>query len=75
MSKANSYSVTNSWLGYAASFPQAIGYGGGVTAFFGLIAAAAVQWVVLLGLAEMCSAFPSSGVSLIYLLLGPKDSY
>ena len=39
-------------------------YGGGQTAVFGVMVAAAVQWIVLLGLAELCSTFPSSGVSL-----------
>jgi len=29
---------------------------------FALIVAAAVQWIVFLGLAELCSAMPSSGV-------------
>lgn len=41
---------------------MAIGYGGGQTAVFGLMIASAVQWIVLLGLAELCSALPSSGV-------------
>lgn len=34
-----------------------------MTVFFGLVAAAAIQWIVMLGLAELSSAFPSSGVS------------
>ena len=40
-------------------------YGGGRTAVFGLIVAAVVQWIVFLGLAELCSGMPSSGVLLI----------
>ncbi|KAF7588341.1 hypothetical protein BBP40_005869 [Aspergillus hancockii] len=55
------YSIINSWLSYAACFGMALGYGGGQTAVFGLMVAAAVQWIVLLGLAELCSALPSSG--------------
>ena len=47
---------------------MALGYGGGQTAVFGLMIASAVQWIVLLGLAELCSALPSSGVSLLIAL-------
>ncbi|KAE8337215.1 hypothetical protein BDV24DRAFT_154536 [Aspergillus arachidicola] len=56
------YSIINSWLAYAACFGMALGYGGGQAAVFGLMIALAVQWIVLLGLAELCSALPSSGV-------------
>ncbi|KAE8354855.1 amino acid transporter [Aspergillus coremiiformis] len=55
------YSIINSWLSYASCFGMTLGYGGGQTAVFGIMVAATVQWVVLLGLAELCSAFPSSG--------------
>ncbi|KAB8206400.1 amino acid transporter [Aspergillus parasiticus] len=55
------YSIINSWLSYAACFGMALGYGGGQTAVFGLMIASAVQWIVLLGLAELSSALPSSG--------------
>ncbi|KAE8147897.1 amino acid transporter [Aspergillus avenaceus] len=55
------YSIVNSWLSYAACFGMALAYGGGQTAIFGLMVAAAFQWIVLLGLAELCSALPSSG--------------
>lgn len=56
------FSIVNSWLTYASSFGIALTYGGGQTAVFGLLMASVVQWVVLLGLAELCSALPSSGV-------------
>ncbi|KAI9043603.1 amino acid transporter [Aspergillus affinis] len=55
------YSIVNSWLTYACSFGMVLAYGGGQTAVFGLMVAAVVQWIVLLGLAELVSAFPSSG--------------
>ncbi|PLB49685.1 amino acid transporter [Aspergillus steynii IBT 23096] len=56
-----SYSIVNTWLTYACSFGMVLAYGGGQTTVFGLLVAALVQWIVLLGLAELCSAFPSSG--------------
>lgn len=62
-------SIVNSWLTYASSFGLALSYGAGQTALFGIIIAAATQWIVLLGLAEMCSAFPSSGVGLVVVLI------
>ncbi|KAH6892612.1 amino acid/polyamine transporter I, partial [Thelonectria olida] len=55
------YSISNSWLTYASTFGLVLIYGGGVTALFALIIAAAAQWIVFLGLGELCSAFPSSG--------------
>lgn len=67
MAKSDRDSATNSWLGYASCFGLGLAYGSGSTAVFGLVIAAAVQWTVLLGLAELCSAFPSSGVSLLFL--------
>lgn len=56
-------SITNSWLTYAASFGLVLVAGGGLTALVGLIIAAIAQWIVLIGLAELSSALPSSGVS------------
>lgn len=37
--------------------------GGAQTAVFAIILSAIAQWIVLLGLAELSSAMPSSGVS------------
>ncbi|KAM5343328.1 hypothetical protein ACJ41O_014294 [Fusarium nematophilum] len=55
------FSITNSWLSYASCFGQSMLYGGPQATVFGLIVACAVQWLVILGLAEQASAFPSSG--------------
>ncbi|KAL5361180.1 amino acid/polyamine transporter I [Aspergillus floccosus] len=55
------YSIINSWLSYASCFGLALGHGGAQTAVFGVIIAGCTQWIVLLGLAEMSSALPSSG--------------
>lgn len=73
--RANDVSATNSWLGYASCFGLGLAYGGGVTTVFGLIIAGFVQWIVFLGLAELSSALPSSGVDLSFLnLLSLTDS-
>ncbi|KAF7587486.1 hypothetical protein BBP40_007184 [Aspergillus hancockii] len=61
---ADPSSIANSWLGYGATFGTPLAYGGGPTTLFGVMIAAVAQWIVLLGLAELCSALPSSGVSL-----------
>ncbi|KIV82016.1 hypothetical protein PV11_04157 [Exophiala sideris] len=55
------FSITNSWIGYAASFGQNIIYGGAQNAVFSLIVAAVVQSFITGGLSELASAFPSSG--------------
>ncbi|KAF5671099.1 HNM1-choline permease [Fusarium circinatum] len=68
------YSITNSWLTYAASFGLVLIYGGGVTTVFALFIAAAAQWIVFLGLGELCSAFPSSGgqYHFTYIIASPN---
>ncbi|KAM6538176.1 hypothetical protein FALCPG4_000059 [Fusarium falciforme] len=55
------FSITNSWVSYASCFGQSLLYGGPQATVFGLIVACAVQWIIILGLAEQASAFPSSG--------------
>lgn len=56
-------SVTNSWAIYISIIGQELIYGGPQTAILGLLVAAFVQWTITLGLSELASAFPSSGVS------------
>lgn len=63
------FSITNSWVSYASCFGQSLLYGGAQATVFGLIVACAVQWLIILGLAEQASAFPSSGGELILFLL------
>ncbi|KAH8130097.1 hypothetical protein ACSS6W_008232 [Trichoderma asperelloides] len=55
------FSITNSWITYATSFGIPLSLGGGIAALVSLILAAVFQWIVLIGLAEFCSALPSSG--------------
>ncbi|CAI6013903.1 unnamed protein product [Clonostachys chloroleuca] len=67
------FSITNSWLSYASCFGQSLLYGGPQATVFGLIVACAVQWLVVLGLAEQASAFPSSGGQYHFTyILAPK---
>ncbi|RHZ63117.1 hypothetical protein CDV55_106010 [Aspergillus turcosus] len=55
------YIVTNSWVGYSGTFPTALLAGGGPAVFYGIIVAGIVCTIITLGLAELASAFPSSG--------------
>ncbi|KAM0541007.1 hypothetical protein ACHAPJ_013407 [Fusarium lateritium] len=68
------YSISNSWLTYASSFGLVLVYGGGVTALFAVNIAGFAQWIVFLGLGELCSAFPSEGgqYHFAYILAPPK---
>ncbi|KAJ5820639.1 hypothetical protein N7474_006230 [Penicillium riverlandense] len=55
------FCVMNSWVGAMSTFGQNLRYGGPQCAIFALVTATFVQWIVTLGLAELASAFPSSG--------------
>lgn len=54
----------NSWVGALSTFGQNLRYGGPQVVVFALLVAACIQWIVTLGLCELASAFPSSGVHL-----------
>lgn len=55
------FSITNSWIGYSATFVTPLLAGGGPTVFFGLLVATIACSFITAGLAELASAFPSSG--------------
>ncbi|KAI9370833.1 amino acid/polyamine transporter I [Aspergillus egyptiacus] len=55
------FSITNSWAGYLSNFGHNMAYGGPRLVIFGLIIAWMVQSLITIGLAEIGSAFPSSG--------------
>ncbi|KIX05012.1 uncharacterized protein Z518_05884 [Rhinocladiella mackenziei CBS 650.93] len=55
------FSLTNSWVGYSAVFATPLFAGGGPTVFFGLLVASIACCFITAGLAELASAFPSSG--------------
>ena len=69
------FSITNSWVGYLSCFGQNLAYAGPNSVVFGLLAAAAIQWVITLGLSEISSCFPSSGGQYHFVfILAPKGS-
>lgn len=55
-------SITNSWVGLLSNFGQNLQYGGPPLAVWSVLIACFVQWTITLGLSELASAFPSSGV-------------
>ncbi|KAL5047364.1 hypothetical protein BDW71DRAFT_196810 [Aspergillus fruticulosus] len=55
------FSITNSWVGYLSNFGQSMIYGGPRLVIVGLILAFLAQSIISIGLAEIGSAFPSSG--------------
>ncbi|GFN12411.1 amino acid permease [Aspergillus tubingensis] len=70
-----SFSITNSWAGYMSNFGQILAYGGPRLVIFGSICAFVVQIIVILGLSELASAFPSSGGQYYYCyMLSPTKS-
>ncbi|PLB40464.1 putative choline transport protein [Aspergillus candidus] len=68
------YSITNSWLGCGATLGTLLAFGGAQVAVGAVIISAVMQWIVQLGLAELCSAMPSSGgqYHFTYLLAPPS---
>ncbi|OOQ82084.1 putative amino acid permease [Penicillium brasilianum] len=68
------FSMTNSWLGYSATFITPLLLGGSPTVFFGLIAASIASCFITAGLAELASAYPSSGgqYHFAYMVTPPK---
>ena len=69
------FSITNTWVGYLSCFSQNLAYAGPHSVVFGLLVAAAIQWVITLGLSEISSCFPSSGGQYHFVfILAPKES-
>ncbi|KAH9203875.1 putative amino acid permease [Leptodontidium sp. 2 PMI_412] len=58
---AFAFSVTNSWIAISATFVFPLVAGGGPTVVYGQLVAAVACCFVTAGLAELASAFPSSG--------------
>jgi len=52
----------SSWVGALSTFGQNLRYGGPQVVVFGILVAVIIQWIITLGLSELASAFPSSGV-------------
>jgi hypothetical protein len=58
---ALAFSITNTWVGYAATFVTPLYAGAGPAVFWAPIIAFIASLLITLGLAELASAFPSSG--------------
>ncbi|RDW79090.1 uncharacterized protein DSM5745_05942 [Aspergillus mulundensis] len=69
------FSITGSWVGYLSCFGQNLQYAGPQNVVFGLVVATFVQWVITLGLAEIASAFPTSGGQYHAVYLLATDRY
>ena len=69
------FSITNSWVGYLSCFGQNLAYAGPNSVVFGLLVAAAIQWIITLGLSEISSCFPSSGgqYHFVFILAPPRS--
>ncbi|KAK2670464.1 hypothetical protein RAB80_012886 [Fusarium oxysporum f. sp. vasinfectum] len=68
---AIAFSITNTWIGYSATFVPPLLAGGGPAVVFCLVLACFACTVLALGLAELSSAFPSSGGQYQYAHLLP----
>lgn len=55
------FSLTNSWLGISAVFYTPLICGGAPSVFYGVAVATVACSFITLGLAELASAYPSSG--------------
>lgn len=58
---ALAFSITNTWIGYSATFVTPLFAGAGVAVICCLVVACFACAVIAAGLAELASAFPSSG--------------
>ena len=55
------FTITNSWIAYSAVFAIPLITGGGPCVVYSLVVGFAVCSIITLGLAELASAFPTSG--------------
>lgn len=58
---ALAFSITNTWIGYSATFVVPLSAGAGPGVVFCLVVACIACTTIAVGLAELSSAFPSSG--------------
>ncbi|KAI3572714.1 amino acid/polyamine transporter I [Fusarium oxysporum f. sp. albedinis] len=72
---AIAFSITNTWIGYSATFVPPLLAGGGPAVVFCLVLACFACTVLALGLAELSSAFPSSGGQYHYAFMVSTEKY
>ncbi|KAI1623129.1 putative amino acid permease [Exophiala viscosa] len=58
---AIAFLLTSAWIGYSATFPYPLWAGSGPYVFWGLIVATVACSIITAGLAELSSAYPSTG--------------
>ncbi|KUL86834.1 hypothetical protein ZTR_04884 [Talaromyces verruculosus] len=66
--------ITNSWIGYAATMVTPLWMGGGPMVVYGLLAAFVACMIITAGMAELASAYPSSGgqYHFTFMVASPK---
>lgn len=71
---ALAFSITNSWVGYAATFVTPLFAGGGPAIFWAPILACIACLLITLGLAELASCYPSSGgqYHMVFMVSPPR---
>ncbi|OAG41368.1 hypothetical protein AYO21_04310 [Fonsecaea monophora] len=67
--------ITNSWVGYSTTFGVCLVTGNGPTVIFGLLVATIVCSIITAGLAELASAFPSSGGQYHFAFMVSSPAY
>ncbi|KAH7215528.1 amino acid/polyamine transporter I [Fusarium oxysporum] len=72
---AMAFSITNTWIGYSATFVPPLLAGGGPAVVFALVLACVACTIIALGLAELSSAFPSSGGQYHYAAMVSNERY
>ncbi|KAF9891232.1 hypothetical protein FE257_004796 [Aspergillus nanangensis] len=55
------FAIMNSWIGFVSLLLTSLSLGGPPAAFWSTIVACVAAWIIAAGLAELASAFPSSG--------------
>ncbi|PVH84820.1 putative GABA permease [Cadophora sp. DSE1049] len=72
---ALAFSITNTWIGYSATFVTPLFAGAGRAVICCLILACVACTIIALGLAELASAFPSSGGQYHFVFMVSPEKY
>ncbi|KAH6691090.1 amino acid permease-domain-containing protein [Leptodontidium sp. MPI-SDFR-AT-0119] len=72
---ALAFSITNTWIGYSATFVIPLFAGAGRVVICCLILACVACTIIALGLAELASAFPSSGGQYHFAFMVSPEKY
>ncbi|KEQ93028.1 hypothetical protein AUEXF2481DRAFT_74039 [Aureobasidium subglaciale EXF-2481] len=72
---ALAFSITNTWIGYSETFVTPLLAGSGKAVFWCLVLACIACTIIAAGLAELASAFPSSGGQYHYAFMVAPKAY